>query len=302
MGDSARQQDWTRREWLGLVASGTLGGMALLHGQGTRPWGVQLYTVRDLLQKQPAETLKAIAAIGYKEVELFGASLDKDKDNLDKWVPLAKEAGLNPVSTHIDGALIMNDTPRDALDKAFDRMAALGLKYALMAYVMPDKRGKEAEAYKKFGDAMNRAATSAKRAGLAFGYHNHAFEFEKLADGTRPIDTILKSFDPALVRFEVDVFWVSVTGNDPVAFINQLGKRVMMVHLKDKAKDTPVRFEEGVAHTAYVEVGSGTVDIPGVLKAAQAIGVEHYFVEQDFTPGDPLASLKKSYDYLAKQS
>ena len=117
----------------------------------------------------------------------------------------------------------------------------------------------------------------------------------------RPIDTILTSFDPALVRFEVDVFWVSVTGNDPVAFINQLGKRVMLVHLKDKAKDTPVQFNESVEKTAFAEVGSGTVDIPGVLKAAQAIGVEHYFVEQDQSP-DPLASLKKSYGYLARQS
>jgi sugar phosphate isomerase/epimerase len=148
---------------------------------------------------------------------------------------------------------------------------------------------------------MNRAAASAKRAGLSFGYHNHAFEFGKLDDGTRPIDTILTSFDPALVRFEVDVFWVSVTGNDPVDFIKKLGKRVMLVHLKDKAKDTPVKFAEDVEKAAFAEVGSGTVDIPGVLKAAEALGIEHYFVEQDQSP-DPLASLKKSYEYLAKQS
>lgn len=290
------QRDWTRREWMGLVATGTLGGMALLQGQGTRPWGVQLYTVREQLKTQPAETLKAIAAIGYKEVEMFGL------DTLDKLVPLAKEAGLTPVSTHIDGALILNDTPQADLDKAFDRIASFGFKDALMAYVPPEKRGKAAADYKKFADAMNRAGQSAQRAGLQFGYHNHAFEFGKLADGTRPIDTILKSFDKSLVRFEVDVFWVSVTGNDPVKFITQLGKRVMLVHLKDKAPDTPVKFEENVPHDKFKEVGAGAVDIPGVLKAAKAIGVEHYFVEQDYTPGDPLESLKKSYDYLAKQS
>jgi sugar phosphate isomerase/epimerase len=292
MGD--HQYDWTRREWLGLVAAGTLGGMATLRGAGTRPWGVQLYTVRDQLKEKPAETLKAIADMGYKEVEMFGFGLDK-------LTPLAKEVGLNPVSTHIDGGLVMNDTPQDQLDKAFDDIAALGYKYALMAYVMPDKRGTEAAAYKKFGDAMNRAGKSAKRAGLQFGYHNHAFEFGKLADGTRPIDTILESFDRALIRFEVDVFWVSVTGNDPVAFLKKLDKRVMMVHLKDKAKDVPVQFNEQVEKTAFREVGSGIVDIPGVLKAAKSIGVEHYFVEQDQSP-DPLASLKKSYEYLAKQT
>jgi sugar phosphate isomerase/epimerase len=297
MSDQAR--DWTRREW--LVASGAIGGAAwasfsgLLRAQGARPWGVQLYTVRDQLKKQPAETLKAIAAIGYKEVELAGSEVDK-------LVPLAKESGLTPVSTHIDGALVLKDTPQETLDKTFDGIASLGLKYALMAYVPPEQRGKEAGDYKKFGDRMNQVAQSAKRAGLAFGYHNHAFEFGKLADGTRPLDTILESFDPALVRFEIDVFWVSVTGNDPVALIQKLGKRVMMVHLKDKAEGTPVQFNENVAHTAFKEVGAGTVDIPGVLKAARATGVEHYFVEQDYTPGDPLESLKKSYGYLSHQT
>ncbi len=295
MGDQAR--DWTRREF---VASGTLGAAAWamfsarLRGQGARPWGVQLYTVRDQLAKQPAETLKAIAAIGYKEVELSGP--------IDKLVPLVKEAGLTPVSTHIDSQLLLKDTPQETLDKTFDGTASLGPKYALMAYIPPNQRGKEAADFKKFGDRMNRAGQSAKRAGLGFGYHNHAFEFGKLADGTRPLDTILESFDPALVRFEIDVFWVSVAGNDPVALIRKLGKRVMMVHLKDKAKDTPVQFNENVPHTAFKEVGAGIVDIPGVLKAAEAIGVEHYFVEQDYTPGDPIESLKKSYSYLSHQT
>ena len=288
-----QQRDWTRREWLGLVATGTLGSMALLQAQGTRPLGVQLYTVRNLLGEKAPDTLKAIAAIGYKEVEMFGG-------NLDTLVPAAKAAGLSPVSVHIDGGLIMNDTPQDKLDKAFDDLAALGFKYALMAYIMPNQRGTGADMFKKFGDSMNRAGKSAKRAGLSFGYHNHAFEFGKLADGTRPIDTILTSFDPELVRFEIDVFWVSVAGNDPVAFIKKLGKRVMLVHLKDKAKDTPVKFMEDVDKTAFKEVGNGVVDIPGVIKAAQAIGVEHFFVEQDQSP-DPLASLKQSYEFLSKQ-
>jgi sugar phosphate isomerase/epimerase len=289
-----QQRDWTRREWLWLMAASTLGGSALLHAQGTRPWGVQLYTVRNQLKTDPAGTLKAIAGIGYKEVELFGT-------DFDKIAPLAKEAGLTPVSTHIDGGLVLNDTAEGILDSTFDGMAKQGIKYALMAYIMPNLRGKEAADYKKFGDRMNHVAASAKKAGLAFGYHNHAFEFGKLADGTRPIDTILETFDPSLVRFEVDVFWVSVTGNDPVEFINKLGKRVMLVHLKDKAKGTPVKFEENVEKEAFAEVGSGSIDFPAVIKAAQAVGVEHYFVEQDQSP-DPLASLKKSYEYLSRQS
>ena len=102
-------------------------------------------------------------------------------------------------------------------------------------------------------------------------------------------------------RFEVDVFWVSVTGNDPVKFIKKLGKRVMLVHLKDKEKGTPVKFAEDVDKSAFKEVGNGVVDIHAVLKAAESVGVEHFFVEQDQSP-DPLASLKQSYEFLSKQT
>jgi sugar phosphate isomerase/epimerase len=284
--------NWTRRDWLWVVASSTLGGVALLHGQGQRAWGVQVYTVRDQLAKQPLETFKAIAAIGYKEVELFGPDFDKH-------VPLAKEAGLTPVSTHIQASQVLGNTAPGAVDQIFDGIAKLGLKYAVVSYIPPNERGKDRAAYQKFGEDMNRAGQSAMRAGLTFGYHNHAFEFGKLPDGTRPIDVMIESIDPALVRFEIDVFWVSVSGNDPVELLRKFGKRVALVHLKDKAKTTPVQTDENVPKDSFAEVGSGSLDFPAILKAAQAAGVQHYFVEQDQTPGDPIASLKKSYEYLS---
>jgi sugar phosphate isomerase/epimerase len=101
------------------------------------------------------------------------------------------------------------------------------------------------------------------------------------------------------VKLELDVFWVSITGADPVALLGQSSGRVALVHLKDKARDTPRETDERrVAPGAFKEVGSGTLDFPAILKAAAAAGVEHYFVEQDHTPGDPLASLAASYKYL----
>lgn len=286
-------QQFTRRDWLWLVAATTVGGAALLRAQGgQRAWGVQLYTVREQLAKEPLETLKAIAGVGYKEVELFGP-------NTAKIVQLSKEAGLTPVGTHIQASDVLGGKTPDALDAFFDGIAKVDLKYAVVGYIMPNDRGKDQAAFKKFGEEMNRAGERAKKAGLTFGYHNHAFEFGKLSDGTRPIDTIIETFDPALVKFEIDVFWVSVTGNDPVELITKLGNRVGWVHLKDKAKGTPVKFEETVEHSAFAEVGSGAIDFPAVLKAAQAAGVQHYLVEQDYTPADPIASLKKSFDYLS---
>ena len=134
---------------------------------------------------------------------------------------------------------------------------------------------------------------------MHIGYHNHGFEFEALPDGRRPLDLLVSRTDPSLVRLEVDVFWVGITGADPVDLLTQYKGRVALVHLKDTAKGAPHATDESkVPAATFQEVGSGSLDFPAILKAADAAGVEHYFVEQDHTPGDPIASLRKSYDYL----
>ena len=138
-----------------------------------------------------------------------------------------------------------------------------------------------------------------KKAGLQLCYHNHGFEFEPLADGRRPLDVLMGAVKPELVKLELDVFWVSLTGADPVALIQQYSGRIPLLHLKDKAKGAPPETQESkVAPTTFTPVGAGAVDFPAVLKAAAAAGVEHYFVEQDHTQGDPIAALRQSYQYL----
>jgi sugar phosphate isomerase/epimerase len=107
----------------------------------------------------------------------------------------------------------------------------------------------------------------------------------------------VERFDAKKVDFEIDVFWVSIAGGEA---IRDLGPRVRLLHLKDKAKGTAILYQESqVKAEAFTEVGSGVVDFPGVLAAGQAAGVAHAFVEQDQTAGDPVDSLKKSYGYLA---
>jgi sugar phosphate isomerase/epimerase len=171
------------------------------------------------------------------------------------------------------------------------------MQYLTVAYLMPAERG-TLDFYRRFTDAMNRAGEKCTAAGLVLSYHHHAFEFEPL-QGQRPFDLLVERFDPKHVGFEIDVFWVSIAGQDPVKTIQKLGPRVRLLHLKDKAKGTPNEFQESnVKPGAFVEVGSGVVDFPGVLAAGKAAGVTHAFVEQDHTPADPLASLKKSFNYL----
>ena len=288
------ERGMSRREVLQLAAASGLGSLIARRAEAKAldVVGVQLYTVRDQIGKDPGATLKAIADIGYKEVEVI-------RGTLATVAPLAKQDGLAPVSIHVDGALITGKTLPDGYDLAAcirDAQAA-GAKYLVMPYLMPQERPTDAAGFTAFGKTLNKAGEQIKKAGLQLCYHNHAFEFATLPDGRRALDVMLTAADPDLVRLELDVFWVSVAGADPVALINQYASRIALMHLKDKLKGAPQSFSEGVPKETFVEVGSGALDFPAILKAASAAKVEHYFVEQDQSP-DPVASLKKSYEYL----
>ena len=293
----------TRRAWLQLTAMGALHGAALpsLVAQGKRPLGVQLYTVRDRLGPRADATLKAIAAIGYEELELGRA-------DLPQLAPIAKAHGLRPVSIHIEAPLVTGrwdawkflKVPKGyTLERALDDARTHGVRYAVVSYLMASERGGGLRFYEQFADELNRAGELGRKAGVSIGYHNHGFEFEPLPDGRRPLDVLMARTDPSLVRLELDVFWVGITGANPVDLLGQYKGRVALVHLKDKARDAATATDEGkVPREAFKEVGSGGLDFPAILEAAEAAGVQHYFVEQDHTPGDPLASLRQSYEYL----
>ncbi len=254
--------------------------------------GVQLYTVRTVLPEKPAETLRAIEAIGYREVEPTFATLDAI------W-PALKATSLKPVSVHLDSKVVTQGSD-DELSRVVDQVKQRGFEFAVFPYLPPAERG-GLDAIKKLAGKLNRAGQKCQAAGLGFCYHNHAFEFEPVGD-TIPFHVLLDETDAKLVGIELDCFWVSVAGHDPVEMISHHGDRIPLLHLKDKAKDTPVRYNESVPRTTFKEVGNGVIDWPKVLEAAASAGVKHYFVEQDQTPGDPLVSLKESFGYLSKLS
>jgi sugar phosphate isomerase/epimerase len=154
--------------------------------------------------------------------------------------------------------------------------------------------------FKNLAAKLNTAGEKAKAAGLTLCYHNHAFEFGPV-DGTTGLEILMKNTQKDLVSLEMDIFWVSVAGHDPVSLLQTYSGRVALLHLKDKSKGIDTQYNENVPHSAFKEVGSGVLDIPAVLSAADSAGVQNYFVEQDQTPGDPIDSLRKSYQYLSKQ-
>ena len=254
--------------------------------------GVQLYTVRTVLPQKPQDTLNAIRAIGYREVEATYAGLD------GLW-PMLQASGLKPVSIHLDSGSVTQGKPDD-LSPIFDQLKKRGFQYAVFPYLPEPERG-GIDVIKAIAEKLNRAGEKCRAAGMSFCYHNHAFEFAT-ENGATLFQVMLEHTDPKLVAFELDVFWVSVAGLDPAEFLQKLAGRVPLLHLKDKAEGTAVMYKESVPPTAFKEVGSGVLDWPKVLRAAAAAKVAHYFVEQDQTPGDPVDSLRQSFGYLSKLS
>ena len=248
--------------------------------------GVQLYTVRNIILNDPGLTLSAIQDDGYNEVEAIYTTLHAI------WQPL-QQTKMKPVSVHVDYDLF-GDLPQ--MDKALDQVKKWGFQYVVFPYLPPKARG-GAEAIKKLADTLNKAGEHASKLGLRLCYHNHAFEFQPM-NGTTPLEILLSSTEKNLVSLELDVFWASVAGHDPAKLIQQHSDRIALVHLKDKARGVPVQYNENVPKDAFKEVGKGTIDFPAVLRAATIAGVQHFFVEQDQTPGNPLDSLKISYQYL----
>jgi len=280
-----------RRQWLASSA-GFLSASPLLKAAAPKfkgPLGVELYTVRNVIDQDTDGVLKRIAEIGYTEVEPGRAVLDK-------LVPLLAKYKLKPTSCHMEQELVVGGDAKVTLPEAIESAKKAGVKMMIFPYLAPAKRGGP-DAMRKFADQMNEAGSKVVAAGMKFGYHNHAFEFGG-NPGERPIDIFVERFDPKIVGFQIDVFWVSVAGNDPVEWINRLKQRVISVHLKDKAADQPVLYAENVPKTAFKEVGNGSLDFAAILHAATSVGVKNFFVEQDQTPGDPLASLAQSYKYL----
>jgi sugar phosphate isomerase/epimerase len=277
---------FSRRQFL---AAGATSAAALSHGKTLRTLGVQLYTVRGLLPEKPAETLQALADIGYREAEVVGATLAQI------W-PSLKQTPLKPVSVHLETALFTRDQGK--LPAALDDAKQRGLEYAVCPYIAPADRG-GIEVIRKLGETLNRAGEICRKAGMKLCYHNHAFEFEPAAGGTL-LDELLRVTDPKLVGLELDIMWAQVAGVPPVAVLQKYGKRIWLMHLKNVAAGIPKQYNEKVERSAFREVGNGVIDVAAVLKAADKAGVKHYFVEQDQTPGDPVASLRQSFEYVSK--
>jgi len=265
---------------------------AALHAADFRDHlGLQLYSLRVQTKESTTGALDIAKSYGIKEVEVAGTgSLTPAQFSTE-----LKSRGLVPVSGHFGYGLFEKDISaviRDAKE--------LGLKYVVVPYppVSKDKPFSEEMAH-SMAAKFNEWGAACKKEGLSFGYHPHGLEFRPTAAGTGEtmFDIMVRETKPDLVTYQMDVYWVFITGLDPVKLLAKYPNRWSMVHIKDMLKD----FARGVhtggsPATAKVAVGEGQIQWAEVLKAAQKIGVKHYFLEDETVM--PLKSIPDSFKYL----
>lgn len=265
-----------------------------------KPVGIQLWTVNDTLQHDPAGTLNKLAKIGFKEVEAAGFAGLQPK----QFRKLLDDAGLRCPSAHLQFDM-------DNLSKAFDEAHALGASYAAassliepvgkaMSTKLAWKSAMSSEEAKRTVDIANRIGEAAKRAGLQFALHNHDREFVDLGNGEVGYDIVWRETDPALVQFEIDCGWLVFAGRDPVDYFKKYPGRIPLIHVKDfqpkKNKNSPPMAEEMLGS----ELGRGFVDYKPIFAAAKQAGLKHYFAEQEgpFSRMSQLEAAQVAYDYL----
>ena len=257
--------------------------------------GLQLYTVRDAMQKDAAATLAKVAKIGYTSVEGATYTGSQKFYGMDpkSFAALLKQNGLIMPSSHYrlgEDQENGKDVPGTMLhdwSRAVDDAKAVGVKYMVCAWLSPAERG-NIDHYKLLAEHLNKAGETCKKAGIQLCYHNHDFEFIKDNDQL-PYEVLLKNTDKDLLKFEVDLYWITKAGHDPVELFSAHPDRFPLWHVKDMDK---------TEKHAFTEVGNGTIDFKRIFKDADKAGLKYFFVEQDMTPGDPFDSITKSITYI----
>lgn len=279
--------------------------------------GLGLFTIPWLLEQDFEGAMRRVAEIGYREVEFFGPYPFSAPAAHASWNAVtslvgfsgsgyfgrtAREAravldryGLTSPSMHTDLVTLQTRMPELA-----EAAHVLGQRYAIIPALGAQPT---LDAYRRAADMFNEIGASAVRHGIRFAYHNHGYGLQPL-EGKIPFELLLEATDPALVDFQMDLYWTTAGGADPVAYLDAWPGRFRLLHIKDMAEH--VRFsgdggdpQQWVALFPYLtDAGSGVLDLKTILSHARASGVQHFYVERDRAPNADEA-LRKSYSYLS---
>ncbi|WP_235295846.1 sugar phosphate isomerase/epimerase family protein [Portibacter marinus] len=250
---------------------------------GLEHFGIQLYTLRDEMPKDPKGTLKKVAEYGFNHIESY-----EGKDGMfwgmtnKEFKAYMDELGLKIVASHTN--------INEGLEKKAAEAAEIGMEYIICPYVGPQT---SMDAWKGITDKFNKAGEICRKEGIQFAYHNHAYSF-KAFSGMIPHDYLMENTDPDLVKHEMDIYWVVTGGADPIDYLKKYPGRFKLCHVKDRMKGV-----DAAESQASTTLGTGVIDFPEILKVAKENGMEHYIMEQErYDNSTPLEEAQKGAAYL----
>lgn len=249
-------------------------------------FGIQLYTLRDIIDENPKRLLKQLADFGFHQIEGFegrqGIFWNMDPKDFKKYLD---DIGLEMVASHVN--IHQNFEEKAA------QAAAIGMDYLVCPFIGPQK---SMDDWKKVTDKFNECGAICKKNGLRFAYHNHAYTFVPFS-GIMPHDFLMENTDPELVDHEMDIYWVVTGGADPIAYLEKYPNRFRLCHVKDRMKNA------GEERSASCDLGTGVIDYPKILNVARKNGMKYFIMEQERYDGStPLKSAATGAEYLKKLS
>lgn len=253
-------------------------------------FGIQLYMVRDEMEKDPLNVLKQLGEMGYTQIESFKGSKGIFWGMTNKeFKKLSSGYGLDLISTHYDDDNI-------PFEKKAAEAAEIGMKYLICPWKGPQK---SIDDFKHIADDFNEHGKICKKHGIRFGYHPHDYPYKKI-EGQLPIDVLLQNTDKELVDFQMDFYYTVTEGQDPEAYLKKYKDRFRLCHMRDVMKK---RLPPGSEEESACDLGQGIVDYPKLIKASLENGVKYFFVEQSrYFQETPMQSAKINADYLKKNA
>lgn len=274
-----QRRTFLQQSGMGLLAS-TLPSWVLCQSKSLQ-FGIQVYSVKEDMEKDPVGTFKNLASYGYQQIESFegskGIFWGMQPKELKK---LMNDLGMELIASHCNYT--------DNLAQKADAAASIGMKYLICPWIGPQKSLSD---YQKIAQQFQEAGKICKKAGIRFAYHNHAYSFEKI-EGQFPQDILMKETDPALVDFELDMYWSETAGADTAAWLKKYAGRFRLCHIKDRSKDAS-------GPNASCNLGTGAINYQQLLQIAQSNGMQYFLVEQEkFENTTPLKSAAANAKYM----
>ena len=285
-----------RREFL-INASLALGALAIApsfaYNAKKRNIGLQLYSLRASLPKDVKGVLSQVGKAGFSEVETYGFSIKNGffGTNVKDFKAMLTDNGLSATSNHFDFNSYLETGSTEIIKAYIDTANTLESNYVTVPWISEKLRGTTADDYKKLADKVTQAAELCKTAGLKLAYHNHEFEFEEFGD-TTGYEILLNNTDKNIVDFELDLYWVVRSGNEPMQLFKKYPGRFTMWHVKDMDK---------INQDLNTEIGKGAIDFKSIFAEAKLSGMKHFYIEHEtnYYP-NPIESVTESCSYVRK--